>query len=476
MLAYEPTPAGYRAPPGGATCDAPHLERRVGPSAAEHAPFAKEGDRGYDHIVTPWAKKHTASDVHIGGPEQVRPEEIAFLSQLQRARNPYAGRSQQSQVVLTDEPSQAIQMPAVRNADARARHSVVSSMMTDQMPEGAGCKPPPGFFYNGHGNLQALPAHAAAAAHSNISPVLFGAAAAADGSGHDKGAQVGGKARVSGQGHGSLVDAIVFSGSGDPSQEERLASLQPRPGRRYVKTSPSRMAEALEWQGAEQSESMSGDAVTKANGAHHAHHGPSQHVNDAGVPISRPLPSQIPPPAYHQDWQRRAPADVLDYAAVAAPLPRAMPISLYQPPRGGHAGEPPKLDAGAGLAAPPQPLLYDAEQRRWVTRDGHPVSRDPILRGGGGPATQMQSKMMHVPSGGSMAPSDGLPKVPSGGVGVPMRHPKLWFQSTAQSAYLAPEPMPSAGPGAMALEVKGRIPRQFTEGFAPPRPGGGFNH
>ena len=388
-----------------------------------------------------WADRHTHSQVHLGGPEQVRPEDIAYQHQLLQERNPYAGRAQLSSLVLTD-ASTPIERTQNRYSSMRAAQSNIQ--ITDKLPPGAGLKPPNGYFYNAHGNLQSLPLHAAVAARSQITPALFGGPA--DEAGKYIEHKHGTRAHVESRAQESLVDAIVFGRQGNP--ECRLAQgTAQEAGRRHIEGRPSRISEALYWPGYESRYSEELATVPEAH---------AQITEDNVQPsISGHRHMQVQPEVIMNEPSRMlsmAPERRLQSVTAL----KVSPLSLYQLPQGQAVAQVPTI-AGQRhnpIGGQDNQLFYDQEARKWVTRDGIPASHDPILK--------------YAPGSGALQHRD---------VGVAqhngLRHPKLWM-TTSASSYVQPAAPP---PLAYVAESGGpqiRMSRNFTSAFPPPAPSTGF--
>ncbi|KOO53867.1 hypothetical protein Ctob_012793 [Chrysochromulina tobinii] len=308
------------------------------------APFALEGDvyAAPTHVND----RHTYSQIALGGPDQITRADILMAQQAARLRNPHAGRSQLSSLQLTDEPPAPKPLPL----PPRARAARSSIEITDQLPANAARRPPEGFFYNEHGNLQAKPAYGPRP--TQISNALFGGPADsvpyADEQKHTGRAQIP-DARAQRQ----HVDALVFGAQrAGPAHDIDLAP--PHEGRRHVIGRSSHVGAELRWE--EEAE--------------------------------------------HERFVPSAP-ELVDYSRAAAP-PRLSPVSQYQLPT-----QIPSANAAPPAAVSGGPLVYDPVQRRWVTRDGGvPSARDPILRGGpsGGPPTQYDAPTAAAPSGGMRHP------------------------------------------------------------------------
>jgi len=186
------------------------------------APFALEGDvyAAPTHVND----RHTYSQIALGGPDQITRADILMAQQAARLRNPHAGRSQLSSLQLTDEPPAPKPLPL----PPRARAARSSIEITDQLPANAARRPPEGFFYNEHGNLQAKPAYGPRP--TQISNALFGGPADsvpyADEQKHTGRAQIP-DARAQRQ----HVDALVFGAQrAGPAHDIDLAP--PHEGRR----------------------------------------------------------------------------------------------------------------------------------------------------------------------------------------------------------------------------------------------------
>ena len=458
------------------------------------APFALEGDvyAAPTHVND----RHTYSQIALGGPDQITRADILMAQQAARLRNPHAGRSQLSSLQLTDEPPAPKPLPL----PPRARAARSSIEITDQLPANAARRPPEGFFYNEHGNLQAKPAYGPRP--TQISNALFGGPADsvpyADEQKHTGRAQIP-DARAQRQ----HVDALVFGAQrAGPAHDIDLAP--PHEGRRHVIGRSSHVGAELRWEeeaeherfvpsapGAPPAGGWAMDAFPAPRSAAAAHelfrplidpsqppyqyqqqqqqyYSPPQQQYAPPPPppkqyYSPPPPQQQqyapPPPAQQQYYAPpppprhapKAPTELVDYSRAAAP-PRLSPVSQYQLPT-----QNPSANAAPPAAVSGGPLVYDPVQRRWVTRDGGvPSARDPILRGGpsGGPPTQYDAPTAAAPSGG-------------------MRHPKLWL-STAMAEYTKQN---SQLPPDLAPRRDANRNQSFTKAFAPPnKVASGFAH
>ena len=188
------------------------------------APFALEGDvyAAPTHVND----RHTYSQIALGGPDQITRTDILMAQQAARLRNPHAGRSQLSSLQLTDEPPAPKPLPL----PPRARAARSSIEITDQLPANAARRPPEGFFYNEHGNLQAKPAYGPRP--TQISNALFGGPADsvpyADEQKHTGRAQI-----LDARAQRQHVDALVFGAQrAGPAHDIDLAP--PHEGRRHV--------------------------------------------------------------------------------------------------------------------------------------------------------------------------------------------------------------------------------------------------
>ena len=202
------------------------------------APFALEGDvyAAPTHVND----RHTYSQIALGGPDQITRADILMAQQAARLRNPHAGRSQLSSLQLTDEPPAPKPLPL----PPRARAARSSIEITDQLPANAARRPPEGFFYNEHGNLQAKPAYGPRP--TQISNALFGGPADsvpyADEQKHTGRAQIP-DARAQRQ----HVDALVFGAQrAGPAHDIDLAP--PHEGRRHVIGRSSHVGAELRWE------------------------------------------------------------------------------------------------------------------------------------------------------------------------------------------------------------------------------------
>jgi len=418
-------------------------------------PFAVVGDEYSNPLPSRYAEKHTYSQISLGGPDQVRPEDIRREAILVQAKNPYAGRSQASSISFAQNEELAPPQAGGRvHRGGRAAQSTIE--LTDRMPDGAGRLPPPGFFFNAHGNLQAEPAHAKIAARSHISNAIFGGAPDAGGPPPDAQEHIKGRARVdSAKAGGSIVDAIVFGHQRGSATDAAAclaakAAAEPRDGRKHVRGRDSLITDSLMW---DHAEAVQPPMQLLAPGEPYWAQAqyPAQPLADQQHRVAsfdfQPRSFQ-PPPSFDD------PPHAVDYTR-AGGVPRTSTIPTYELPASQVPGSVSRLDPTGGGGGQGAPLLYDQEQRRWVSRDGIPTKHDPILRSGHG-----HGHVQDAPRGPS-----------GGGGGGGFRHPKLWL-STAQAAYPQPTiPPPGA---AMGMDDRGRLSSQFTRNFAPPAPGGGF--
>ena len=364
------------------------------------------------------------SHIVMGGPEQVSHAEIVYEQQMAAARHKHAGRGQVSSVVLTDE----VLWPAAPTGRAHGGKSTqsdaVQQLLTDQLPKGVGAPPPAGYFVNANGQLQPIRAHASTAARSQITPTLFGASnAAADAAAPPEAGAGQGKAQVHGAGaQRSIVDALVFGhqhGSRAHAEASLAAAAPPPEGKRRIEGRPSAMGDALRWQSEGHGEEGFGGAAPSAR---------MRWGWVAGIrrtSTCRHSRSRLPSRPTRRRWpctrrRRRPPHRRRDHGAhhhhhhhppptqlPAAPDPTrathlgvGVNMGLGQlggqyggahggaalPPRGGAAAYAER--GGLGVRPPPHPsepsagqLLYDQEQRRWVSRDGVPARYDPLLKG-----------------------------------------------------------------------------------------------
>jgi hypothetical protein len=413
-------------------------------------PFAV--DHGQQLVLPPgisnplakkYSEKHTESHFVLGGPEQVSATDIQREGLVAAARHRHAGRTQLSSVVLTDE----VRWPAAPSNRAHGGKATCSSVeLTDQQPQ----REMPA--------SQQGRAHVTGHAQPPLSPVYFGGAVTNEEAPQPKHGH--GRAQVpSSRAQRSLVDAIVFGHQRGSyaDAEASLAAAAHREGRRHLGGHASHMTEALSWHDDDNAGGGAGgkDERPRAAAAPYdrrydapyeaVHHERAQFGTGQEVPPARQvIPVRVP----H------------NIASTAVPAPHLLPahVSDKQNNQGANrAHAPPAVPAMDPVAGQ---LLYDQEKRQWVTRDGVPARFDPLLRGGA---------VVRQPG---PPPLRFAPQAAVGG----LRHPKLWM-TTAQKAY-GEAPMPQLP------SVEERLPRQqphrargsaFTNAFAPPAPGGGFN-
>ena len=466
-------------------------------------------------LALPRAAQQAIDDpAHIvmGGPEQVSHAEIVYEQQMAAARHKHAGRGQVSSVVLTDE----VLWPAAPTGRAHGGKSTqsdaVQQLLTDQLPKGVGAPPPAGYFVNANGQLQPIRAHASTAARSQITPTLFGASnAAADAAAPPEAGAGQGKAQVHGAGaQRSIVDALVFGhqhGSRAHAEASLAAAAPPPEGKRRIEGRPSAMGDALRWQSEGHGEEGFGGAAPSAHamgmgGGHQAYEYVPPLEKPFAIPADPPPMAMHPPPSEaphrrrdhgaHHHHHHHPPQTQLPAApdpTRATHLGVGVNMGLGQlggqyggahggaalPPRGGAAAYAER--GGLGVRPPPHPsepsagqLLYDQEQRRWVSRDGVPARYDPLLKG---MAAAVPSAPQPV---GSAVGAPPLRYGGGGGGGGGLRHPKLWM-TTAQKEYgVAPmSQMPPLSSNAQQPQPAHARGSAFTRAFAPPVPGGGFN-
>ena len=146
-------------------------------------PFASDGD---EILRVPPAnpdwEARRRSQIVIAGPDEVSNDEIAWRRRMHEERNPYAGKANNSSLILTDEvlwqPRHPVSGAPVKNTHgsrALPRAAKTSVQLTDEMPQGAGQRPPAGYYYNSNYELQPLPSHVSKATEDNIIPTFFGA-------------------------------------------------------------------------------------------------------------------------------------------------------------------------------------------------------------------------------------------------------------------------------------------------------------
>ena len=462
----------------------------------------------------------------FGGPEQVSPEEIAYEQYVAAQRHRHAGRSQASNVILTDEvrwPSG----PPPKAHGGKATQSVMHSMLTDQLPVGVGAAPPRGYFFNANGQLQQLPSHAATAARSNMSNALFGGQLEAN----EVSRPAPGKAQVPGRAQRTIVDALIFGHQhGDQAQAEEVIAdaAGGRHGKRVIAARPSVIGEAMRWEeerlvpsayqprqqddGGEHGMAMYGGSGERQPEEYNPHFPvPTYHPQKGQQQQQYQPPSQYqqqqqyqPPSQYQPQQQYQPPSQYQPqqqhYQPPTQPPPRApQQLGSYlqqqqqQPPYSQppsvdrsapvlprpHERQPPPMApassgsyaaarAHAGAVAPGQ-LLYDQEKRQWVTRDGQPARFDPLLRGGAAVRQQPSALSPRQPQP-SFVQNVSKASNPSGGGGL--RHPRLWMTSAQKAHGDAPmDVLPPTHAGGGPNARRG----QFSRAFAPPTGGGGFN-
>ena len=441
------------------------------------APFAMDGD---DSVLPPdagnplqkrYSDEITKSHFALGGPEQVSQADIAYEQGVAAQRHRHAGRSQASNVILTDE----VRWPTGPSARAHGGKSTYSQVqLNDQLPEGAGALPPAGYFYNAHGELHQLPAHAATAARSNMSAVYFGGNLEGSELAAERALPQAGRAQVaSGRAQRSLVDAIVFGhqhGSFSDAEASLAAANNQKVGKRMLPVRQSRIDEAMQWDVEESPRGGRGEATGSAAGGY----APGGYAPPPHQYLQQQQQYQQPPPQYQplplqQQYQQQHQPPQQSYQ------PPPQQSYLQQPYHQAASGAAPSSGAsGVGASSSRQApggqlagqLLYDQEKRQWVTRDGQPARFDPLLRGGAvvrqqQPAAPPPRYQPHPPGAAQAAAAGGL------------RHPKLWMTS-AQKAY-GEAPMDVLPPSAQGAGPNARH-GQFTRGFAPHTgAGGGFN-
>lgn len=377
------------------------------------------------------------SQVIFGDASQVSANEIREEAIMARNRNQYAGRTNHSNVVLTDEVRWGHQM----------RQRQPGLLLTDQLPPGAGQAPPQGYFMNANGQLQEKSVHAAAAARSQITNSLFG--------GHEAGGppldEYKGRARVAQTNaqHTSL-DAIVFGhqqGSVEAGNQRLLDIGGQYGGRRKLTGPESHIMDEMAWNDPTPSRDSISEPVRSraqqrfdANGDGVLDYGEFRHPVRSVDPYARMADNSIPE----------------DHYAPAPPLP---PL-----PRYGAPAPPPQLadytqasqHQQRGGGPPAGQLLYDAEQRQWVTREGQPARFDPLLRGGAVVQQPSAPPLRFAPSGGN-------------------RNPKSWLKTTSQAANA--DLMANANDQPSLLNERNGFGRAqaFSRNFAQPTGGGGFN-
>ena len=75
---------GVATPGSSLAMDFPHLRRRAESSAADQAPYAQDGDPPLEPYRAPYAERRNASQLELGGPEQIASEQIAVQGELIR--------------------------------------------------------------------------------------------------------------------------------------------------------------------------------------------------------------------------------------------------------------------------------------------------------------------------------------------------------------------------------------------------------
>ena len=224
-------------------------------------PFASDGDEILRAPPEKWGSRKR-SQIVIGGPDEVSTAEIAMQRQELQQRNPYAGRANSSSVILTDEVrwhainpvSGAPQdmQPVQHGGKPRAAQSHIGGLLTDEMPQEAGRRPPTGFYYNANGKLQAMPS-ARPVMEDHLNPNYFGALESEPLQPFPSGV---GRAHVEGgSAQRTLADAVIF-GRQNGSQaraEANLNAATDRPDRRRPGPAEvqfgDRVGEHLAWLG-----------------------------------------------------------------------------------------------------------------------------------------------------------------------------------------------------------------------------------
>ena len=145
--------------------------------AATDRPFATDNDAprpvGHNPQMTPYGEERARSNVVLAGPEQVRREDILSEQMAAQQRKPYAGRTNHSEVVLTDEVRWERQPQQRHRSDVGQQNQL---SLCQDLPVHAGQRPPEGCYYDDHGNLKVMPSYAAQRAHTNITMSMFGGA------------------------------------------------------------------------------------------------------------------------------------------------------------------------------------------------------------------------------------------------------------------------------------------------------------
>ena len=152
------------------------------------------------------------SQLDLRGPEAILPDEIAAAHVTLAARNPHAGRRQQSSVFTEQGPP--IDNPHYRRGDAPIVKPTMAALLTDPPPSGVGL--PSNYYIDADGDITRLPKHAA-------------------------------ESRT----RGTLVSTVVF-GSAALSEAEVERSFVIPSQRRHVMTRPEQAGRALNWEADEE--------------------------------------------------------------------------------------------------------------------------------------------------------------------------------------------------------------------------------
>ena len=299
---------------------------------AGQLPFARDDDPLPPPGPNPLANKFSdamQSHFAFGGPEQVSPEEIAYEQYVAAQRHRHAGRSQASNVILTDEvrwPSG----PPPKAHGGKATQSVMHSMLTDQLPVGVGAAPPRGYFFNANGQLQQLPSHAATAARSNMSNALFGGQLEAN----EVSRPAPGKAQVPGRAQRTIVDALIFGHQhGDQAQAEEVIAdaAGGRHGKRVIAARPSVIGEAMRWE----EERLAPSAYQPRQQDDGGEHGMAMY-GGSGERQPEEYNPHFPVPTYHpqkgQQQQQYQPPSQYQQQQQYQPPSQYQPQQQYQPP------------------------------------------------------------------------------------------------------------------------------------------------